>query len=56
MRMTAKGQKLFEQLLPLILRFEQDTLRKLKIPEQRMLLEGLSALEREMLPKRGIDT
>jgi DNA-binding MarR family transcriptional regulator len=56
MRMTAKGQKLFSQLLPLVLAFEQDLLKKLKTPEQKMLLEGLSALEREMLPKRGIDT
>jgi DNA-binding MarR family transcriptional regulator len=56
MRMTAKGQKLFSQLLPLVLAFEQDLLKKLKTPEQKMLLEGLSALEREMLPKRGNDT
>jgi DNA-binding MarR family transcriptional regulator len=55
-RMTAKGQKLFEQLLPLVLAFEQDVLKKLKMPEQKMLLEGLKALEREMLPKRGGDT
>jgi DNA-binding MarR family transcriptional regulator len=56
MCLTTKGKKLFEQLLPLVLAFEQDLLKKLKTPEQKMLLEGLSALEREMLPKRGIDT
>jgi DNA-binding MarR family transcriptional regulator len=56
MRMTAKGRKLFSQLLPLVLAFEQDLLKKLNIPEQKMLLEGLSALEREMLPKWGIET
>ncbi len=56
MCLTIKGQKLFEQLLPLVLAFEQDLLKKLKTPEQKMLLEGLAALEREMLPKRGIDT
>lgn len=56
MHMTAKGQKMFEQLLPLVLAFEQHILKKLKVSEQKMLLEGLAALEREMLPKRGIDT
>jgi DNA-binding MarR family transcriptional regulator len=55
MRLTAKGQKLFEQLLPLVLAFEQGVLKKMKISEQKMFLEGLKALEREMLPKRGID-
>jgi DNA-binding MarR family transcriptional regulator len=56
MRMTATGQKLFEQLLPLVLAFEQDVLKKLKTPEQKRLLDGLAALEREMLPKRGSGT
>lgn len=56
MRLTTKGHKMFEQLLPLVLEFEQDVLKKLKAPEQKMLIEGLAALEREMLPKRGIDT
>jgi DNA-binding MarR family transcriptional regulator len=56
MCLTAKGQKLFEQLLPLVLAFEQDVLKKLKLSEQKMLLEGISALEREILPRRGIKT
>jgi DNA-binding MarR family transcriptional regulator len=56
MRLTTKGQKMFEQLLPLVLAFEQDVLKKMKISEQKMLLEGLAALEREILPARGRDT
>jgi DNA-binding MarR family transcriptional regulator len=55
MRLTGKGRKLFEQLLPLVLAFEQDVLNQLDTPEQKMLLKGLSALERAMLPKRGTD-
>lgn len=55
MRLTANGKRLFKQLLPLVLAFEQDVLKKLKTPEQNMLLNGLAALEREMLPKREID-
>jgi DNA-binding MarR family transcriptional regulator len=55
MRLTGKGRKLFEQLLPLVLAFEQDVLNQLETPEQKMLLKGLSALERAMLPKRGTD-
>jgi hypothetical protein len=42
-------------LLPLVLAFEQDVLNQLDTPEQKMLLKGLSALERAMLPKRGTD-
>ena len=56
MRLTARGKKLFEQLLPLVLAFERDVLKKLKMSEQKMLLEGLAALEREILPKRRSDT
>lgn len=55
MRLTGKGRKLFEQLLPLVLAFEQDVLNQLETPEQKMLLNGLSALERAMLPKRETD-
>jgi DNA-binding MarR family transcriptional regulator len=55
MRLTEKGLKLFEQLLPLVLAFEQDILQKLNAVEQKMLLEGLAALEREMLPIRKIE-
>jgi DNA-binding MarR family transcriptional regulator len=50
MHLTGKGRKLFKQLLPLVLAFEQDVLNKLDIPEQKMLLIGLSALESAMLP------
>jgi DNA-binding MarR family transcriptional regulator len=56
MRLTAKGQKLFGQLLPPVLAFERDLLKKLKASEQKMLLEGMAALEREMMSKRGTDT
>lgn len=52
MRVTDKGQKLFEQLLPLVLAFEKDVLKRLKSSEQKMLLGGITALERELLPDR----
>jgi DNA-binding MarR family transcriptional regulator len=53
LHLTEKGQNLFEQLLPLVLAFEQGVLKKMTMSEQKMLIEGLSALERDMLPKRG---
>jgi DNA-binding MarR family transcriptional regulator len=56
MRVTTHGEKLFEQLLPLVLAFEKDVLKKLKSSEQKMLLEGITALERELLPDRRKDT
>jgi DNA-binding MarR family transcriptional regulator len=56
MRVTDKGQKLFEQLLPLVLAFEKDVLKKLKLSEQKWLLQGIAALERELLPNRVEDT
>jgi DNA-binding MarR family transcriptional regulator len=56
MRVTDKGQKLFEQLLPLVLAFEKDVLKRLKSSEQKKLLEGITALERELLPDRRRDT
>jgi DNA-binding MarR family transcriptional regulator len=56
MALTPKGRKLFAQLLPLVLEFETDLLKKVKTSEQKMLLEGLAALEREILPSRGNDT
>jgi DNA-binding MarR family transcriptional regulator len=56
MRVTDKGAKLFEQLLPLVLAFEKDVLKKLKSSEQKMLLGGIAALERELLPDRRSET
>jgi DNA-binding MarR family transcriptional regulator len=56
MMLTPKGRKLFAQLMPMVLEFETDLLKKIKSSEQKMLLEGLEALEREILPSRGLDT
>jgi DNA-binding MarR family transcriptional regulator len=56
MALTLKGKKLFAQLLPLVLQFENDLLKKIKPSEQKTLLEGLAALEREILPAREGDT
>jgi DNA-binding MarR family transcriptional regulator len=55
MGLTPKGRKLFEQLLPLVLEFEQNLMNKLAATERAMLIEGLAALEREILPKRNIE-
>jgi DNA-binding MarR family transcriptional regulator len=56
MGLTPKGRKMFEQLLPLVLEFEQNLMSKLASSEQAMLNNGLTALEREILPKRNIES
>lgn len=56
MGLTPKGRKMFEQLLPLVLEFEQDLMSKLASSEQAMLNDGLAALEREILPMRKIES
>jgi DNA-binding MarR family transcriptional regulator len=55
MGLTPKGRKMFEQLLPLVLEFEQNLMNKLAATERAMLIEGLAALEREILPMRKIE-
>jgi DNA-binding MarR family transcriptional regulator len=55
MGLTPKGRKMFEQLLPLVLEFEQNLMSKLARSEQAILNDGLAALEREILPKRNIE-
>jgi DNA-binding MarR family transcriptional regulator len=56
MGLTPKGRKIFEQLLPLVLEFEQNLMNKLASTERAMLIEGLAALEREILPMRKIES
>jgi DNA-binding MarR family transcriptional regulator len=56
MGLTPKGRKMFEQLLPLVLEFEQNLMNKLASSEQAMLNNGLAALEREILPTRKIES
>jgi DNA-binding MarR family transcriptional regulator len=56
MGLTPKGRKMFEQLLPLVLEFEQNLMNKLAATERAMLIEGLAALEREILPMRKIES
>jgi DNA-binding MarR family transcriptional regulator len=56
MGLTPKGRKMFEQLLPLVLEFEQNLMNKLASSEQAMLNNGLAALEREILPMRKIES
>jgi DNA-binding MarR family transcriptional regulator len=56
MGLTPKGRKMFEQLLPLVLEFEQNLMSKLASSEQAMLNNGLAALEREILPMRKIES
>lgn len=51
--LTLKGRKLFEQLLPLVLEFEQNLLNRLAASEQKKLYEGIAALEREILSDRN---
>ena len=55
MGLTPKGRKMFEQLLPLVLEFEQNLMSKLASSEQAMLNDGLAALEREIFPMRKIE-
>ena len=52
MGLTPKGRKMFEQLLPLVLEFEQNLMNKLAATERAMLIDGLAALEREIFPMR----
>lgn len=56
MGLTPKGRKMFEQLLPLVLEFEQNLMNKLAATERAMLIDGLAALEREILPMRKIES
>jgi DNA-binding MarR family transcriptional regulator len=56
MGLTPKGRKLFGQLLPLVLEFEQNLMIKLAATERAMLIDGLAALEREILPMRKIES
>jgi DNA-binding MarR family transcriptional regulator len=51
LRLTAKGRKLFDELLPLVLGFEKYLISKLSLDERKGLLKGLAALERELLPR-----
>jgi DNA-binding MarR family transcriptional regulator len=56
MRLTPKGSKVFGELLPLVLEFEESVMSKLVASERQMLSAGLAALEREMLPMRKAET
>jgi DNA-binding MarR family transcriptional regulator len=56
MRLTPKGSKVFGELLPLVLEFEQSLMSKLVASERQMLSDGLAALERELLPMRKAET
>ena len=56
MGLTPKGRKMFEQLLPFVLEFEQNLMNKLAATERAMLIDGLAALEREILPMRKIES
>jgi DNA-binding MarR family transcriptional regulator len=49
MVLTPKGQKLFAQLLPLVLEFEQGLLNRLAASEKKKLKDVLAALEREII-------
>ncbi|NJM29112.1 MAG: MarR family transcriptional regulator [Rhizobiales bacterium] len=51
LRLTAKGRRLFGELLPLVLSFEKELLSKLSAAERKGLMKGLAALERELLPR-----
>jgi DNA-binding MarR family transcriptional regulator len=53
LRLTAKGRKLFDELLPLVLGFEKDLISRLPPQERKGLLKGLDALERKLLPRDG---
>lgn len=53
MRLTANGQKLFAQLLPMVLKYERDLMGQLLEREQASLVTGLAALERQLLPNRN---
>jgi DNA-binding MarR family transcriptional regulator len=45
LRLTASGHKMFKQLQPLVLDYEQGLLDKLEAAETKALLRGLGALE-----------
>jgi DNA-binding MarR family transcriptional regulator len=51
MVLTPKGRKLFAQLLPLVLGFEQELLDRLAAGEKKKLNDVLVALEREILSR-----
>jgi DNA-binding MarR family transcriptional regulator len=53
MRLTAQGQKLFAQLLPMVLKYERGLMDQLSVREQTNLASGLAALERQLLPNRS---
>lgn len=53
MRLTVQGQKLFAQLLPMVLQYERELMDRLSVREQTNLASGLTALERQLLPDRN---
>lgn len=55
LRITAKGQRLFDELLPLVMEFEHELLSLMKKDERLALEYGLAALEREVLKRGGND-
>jgi DNA-binding MarR family transcriptional regulator len=50
---TRKGQLLFQQLLPLVLKFERDLINSISETDARALLKGLAALETALLGSDG---
>ncbi len=52
--LTTEGRRLFRQLLPLVLEFEQTIVSSISVADARALLKGLTALETALL--EGEDT
>ena len=54
LRLTAAGRKLFQQLLPLVLTFQDSLLAQIDTAEAKALLRGMRALERSLQLKGGV--
>ncbi|MEI6573043.1 MAG: MarR family winged helix-turn-helix transcriptional regulator [Alphaproteobacteria bacterium] len=54
--LTTTGRRLFRQLLPLVLEFEQNIVALISDADSRALLKGLAALEKALLDGAGENT
>lgn len=56
LRLTSEGRRVFRQLLPLVLAFEQQLMAELAAADAKALLRGLAALENALGLSRKDDT